>query len=92
MIGCVTSEKNQNLAHFDKLLLHCNFKLRRTGFSTVDWIGSQGWMRKMGDRTASKNFKITKCEACQYGNQEINPKYGTRKSKDKEFEILLERN
>ena len=46
----------------------------------------------MGDRTASKNFKITKCEACQYGNQEINPKYGTRKSKDKEFEILLERN
>ena len=31
----------------------------------------------------SNNVKITKFVACQYGKQEIKPKYGTRKSKDK---------
>ena len=40
----------------------------------------------------SNSLNITKCAACQYGNQEINSECVTRKSKDKEVEVLVERN
>ena len=46
--GCVTSEKNQNPNHLEKLLLQLHFKLGHTGYSTVQWIGRQGWMGKLG--------------------------------------------
>ena len=40
----------------------------------------------------SNSVKIPKCEACQYGKQERNPKYGTRQSKYKEIEVELKIN
>ena len=38
------------------------------------------------------NFNITNCAALKYGNQEINPKSGTRQSKYKEAGVSLQRN
>ena len=67
MTGCVTSEKNHNLTHVEKLLLQCHFKLRHTGFFTDQWTGRQGCLENMGDNMGSNNVRITKCEACQYG-------------------------
>ena len=74
MTGCVTSEKNQNLTLSDKLLLQWYFKIGRTGFYIVRWIGRKGWMGKLGEKTVSNNVNITNCAACQYGKQERNPK------------------
>ena len=66
MTWSVTSEKNQNIIHLDKLILQWDFKLGHIGISTVQWIGRQGCLRNMGEKTGSNNIKITKCEACQY--------------------------
>ena len=83
MKGCVTSEKNQNLTYFDKLLLQWHFKIRYNDLFTLQWIGSQGWLGKIGEKTVNKNAKIPKCADCQYGKQEINIKSGTSQRKYK---------
>ena len=86
MAGCVTSEKKHNLTHLENLLTQWNLKLGHNGFYTFQFIVRQGWLGNMGDNMGINNVKIPKCEALQYGKQERNPKYGTRKSKDKEVE------
>ena len=87
MAGCATGEKNQNLTHFENLLLQWNFKLGHNGFSKFQWIGRQGWLGKLGDNMGSKNVNIPKCEDLQYGKQERNPKSGKSQSKDKEVKV-----
>ena len=70
MSGCVTIDKNQNINHLKNLLLKCYFKLGYNSLSTVQWIGRQGWLGKLGENTGSKNVKIPKCAACQYRKQD----------------------
>ena len=76
---CVTSDKNQNLTHLEKLFLQWNFKLGYTGFSTVQCIGRQSSLVKLVYNMVSNNLNITKWENFQYGKQEKNPNSGTRK-------------
>ena len=40
----------------------------------------------------SNNVNIPNFAACQYGEQELNAKYGTSQSKDKDVKGLLKRN
>ena len=90
--GFVTSERNQNLTHLEKLLLRCYFKLGHTGLSTVHWVLRKGCLGNMGEKMGSNNFKIPKCSDFHYGKQEINPKSGTRQSKDKLVKVSLKIN
>ena len=69
MTRCVTSEKKQNLTHLEKLLLQWCFKLGHTGFSIVQWIGSQVWLGNMGYKIGNHNVKIIKYAAFHYGKQ-----------------------
>ena len=87
MTGCITIENNQNLTHLERFLLQWDFKIGHTGFSKVQWIVRQGWMGKMGENMGGNNVNILKFKAFQYMNQERNPKYGTRQSKDKGVEV-----
>ena len=68
MTGCVTNDKKQNLTNLEKILLNWNFKLGRTGLSTVQCIGRQVWLGKMGDNMGSNNVNITKFSDWHYGN------------------------
>ena len=81
---CVTDEKNQNLTHLQKVLLQWHFKLGHVGFQTLQWIGRQGWLGKIGEKMGSTSVQCPKCASCQYGKQERTPKAGTSVTKTRE--------
>ena len=72
MTGCFTSEKNQNLTHLENLILKWHFKPGHTSLYTVQWIGRQGWLGKLGEKMGRNSLNIPKCEDFQYGKQERN--------------------
>ena len=64
MTVCLTSENNQNLAHFYKLLPWWQFEFGHNGLSTVHCIGKKGCMVNLGEKTVSNNVNIPNCVAC----------------------------
>ena len=71
--GCVTEEINQNLTNAQKLLLRVHFKLGHLGFTTVQWLGRQGWLGTLGAKMGRSTLQIPKCAACQFGKQHRTP-------------------
>ena len=81
-MGCVTAESNQNITRLQKVLLQWHFRLGHIAFGTVQWIGRQGWLGKLGEKMGSTSVKAPKCAACLYGKQERTPKQGSTTTPD----------
>ena len=87
MKGCVSDEVNQNLTAKAKLLLKNHFRLGHVNFSTVQWIGRQGWLGKQGESMGHGTIEYPKCAACLYGKQHRSsiPNRHVKRSKDGEL-------
>jgi Reverse transcriptase (RNA-dependent DNA polymerase) len=84
LASCVSNESNQNLTTLQKGLLRWHFRFGHVGFSTVQWIGRQGWVGQAGEQWGKTTVKIPKCAACQFGKQERNTTGGSHETKENE--------
>ena len=80
--GCVTEDTNQNLNAKQKLLLRFHYRLGHIGFSTVQWLGRQGWLGSNGIKMGHANLAAPKCAACLYGKQKCTPSPSKHSTQD----------
>ena len=80
--NCVTSDTNQNLGIYQRLLLQAHYCLGHLGFNCLKWLGREGLWGINGIRFGKSEVEIPKCAACLYGGQERTPIKGNKHTQD----------
>ena len=73
----IITPENKNLTTLQKEMLKWHYRIGHVGFQSLQWIGRQGILGKLGEKWGASTCTPPKCEVCQVGKQHRKPTQGS---------------